>query len=140
MRTKKTTSNFAVPFCWNKNLFVLQIVLWPGRDRQRNTASRVELTSQLTVASSPGGKQDYYNRKGFPSIQLQLVVDDNLYIISALRAILAVLMMAAYLRTVHFVESWTLDSCRWSRMDLLLATVLIHLNQDWLLLSATEAI
>ena len=77
--------------------------------RNSNTS---QLTSQLTVASSPGGKQDYYNRKGFPSIQLQLVVDDNPYIISALRAILAVLMMAAYLRTVHFVESWTLDSCR----------------------------
>ena len=39
--------------------------------------------THIRLASSPGGERDYFNRKGFPSIQLQIVVNDNLLITSA---------------------------------------------------------
>ena len=36
--------------------------------------------THVRIVNPPDGHQDYYNRKGFPSLQLQLVVDDLLFI------------------------------------------------------------
>ncbi|XP_060557268.1 LOW QUALITY PROTEIN: uncharacterized protein LOC132717730 [Ruditapes philippinarum] len=39
--------------------------------------------THIPIVNCPGGENDYINRKGFPSVQLQLVVDDNLMIMDA---------------------------------------------------------
>lgn len=48
----------------------------------RNIVGAVDGT-HIPIVNSPGGNADYINRKGFASIQLQLVVDDTLMINSA---------------------------------------------------------
>ncbi|XP_021379463.1 protein ANTAGONIST OF LIKE HETEROCHROMATIN PROTEIN 1-like [Mizuhopecten yessoensis] len=72
-----------------------QVIRWPDADRQREIAREVEDSvgisgvvgfidgTHIRLASAPGGEQDYYNRKSFPSIQLQAVVDNNMTITNA---------------------------------------------------------
>lgn len=38
----------------------------------------IEWTTHIRLSSVLQGEKDYYNRKGFPSIQLQDVVDQNM--------------------------------------------------------------
>ncbi|XP_069131771.1 uncharacterized protein [Argopecten irradians] len=72
-----------------------QVIRWPDADRQREIAREVEDSvgipgvvgfidgTHIRLASAPGGEREYYNRKKFPSIQLQAVVDNNLMITNA---------------------------------------------------------
>lgn len=48
----------------------------------RNIVGVIDGT-HIPIVNCPGGQNDYINRKGFPSVQLQLVVDDNLMIMDA---------------------------------------------------------
>ncbi|XP_061177501.1 putative nuclease HARBI1, partial [Saccostrea echinata] len=71
------------------------IIQWPSAQKQQQTAREVEDKygipgvigfmdgTHISLASAPDGDRDYYNRKGFPSMQLQVVTDSNMLIISA---------------------------------------------------------
>lgn len=65
---------------------------WPSVQRENEIAHSFENMSRICnivgavdgthvpIVNCPGGNNDYINRKGFPSVQLQLVVDDTLMI------------------------------------------------------------
>ncbi|XP_033727611.1 putative nuclease HARBI1 [Pecten maximus] len=67
-------------------------IAWPTYERQRDISQSFEDKynfpgivgaldgTHIPIVNCPGGQNDYINRKGFASIQLQLVVDDNLVI------------------------------------------------------------
>ncbi|XP_056006179.1 putative nuclease HARBI1 [Ostrea edulis] len=69
-----------------------RIISWPGPQRQQEISDHFEAECQIpgivgiidgshiTLTSVPNGDQDYINRKGYPSLQLQLIVDHILLI------------------------------------------------------------
>ena len=77
------------------NLFFFQVIQWPNAARQEEIARKYERDyglsgiigfidgSHIRLAVCPGSDQDYYNRKSFPSMQLQVVVDDRMLIINS---------------------------------------------------------
>ncbi|XP_061183155.1 putative nuclease HARBI1 [Saccostrea echinata] len=72
-----------------------RIIQWPSAQKRQQTAREVEDKygisdvigfmdgTHIRLASAPDGDRDYYNRRGFPSMQLQVVTDSNMLIISA---------------------------------------------------------
>jgi hypothetical protein len=70
-----------------------QIIRWPTPERQREIAAAVEDACELTgvvgfldgthirLSAALQGDRDYFNRKGFPSIQLQVTM---LFIVTVL--------------------------------------------------------
>jgi predicted DNA-binding protein YlxM (UPF0122 family) len=68
------------------------MISWPDEDRRQaisnSIASECDIEkcigfidgTHIRLTNIPAGDTDYVNRKGFPSIQLQLVVDDSLVI------------------------------------------------------------
>ena len=73
--------------CYEKGL-----INWPNFEEQRELVETVEELSRIPgfvgfidgthvlLVSAPGNDSSYYNRKGFPSCQLQLIVDCNMLI------------------------------------------------------------
>ncbi|XP_064647456.1 uncharacterized protein LOC135500138 [Lineus longissimus] len=71
-----------------------QFIRWPTPERRREISASFQESSGLVgvvgavdgshirIMNLPGGESDYYNRKKFPSLQLQLVADDRLLIIN----------------------------------------------------------
>jgi hypothetical protein len=71
---------------------VKQYISWPSYERQRHISEGFETNTtfpgivgvmdgtHIRIVNCPGGQQDYINRKGFASIQAQLIVDDKLMI------------------------------------------------------------
>lgn len=69
-----------------------RIISWPDPQRQQEISDLFEAECQIpgivgiidgshiTLTSVPNGDQDYINRKGYPSLQLQLIVDHILLI------------------------------------------------------------
>lgn len=68
-----------------QSLFIIfHIIRWPPPQRQVEIATAVEEVSSLPgvigfidgshirLSAALGGEQDYYNRKGYPSMQLQV--------------------------------------------------------------------
>ena len=76
-------------------MFIFQVIRWPDEARQAQIS--IDYQRQTTwpgcvgiidgthvrLASCPRGDQDFINRKGFPSMQLQLVIDSDLMITNA---------------------------------------------------------
>ncbi|XP_038067665.1 protein ANTAGONIST OF LIKE HETEROCHROMATIN PROTEIN 1-like [Patiria miniata] len=69
-----------------------RFIRWPSSQRRRETSASFRDISgfdgivgaidgtHIRIMNLPGGDQDYINRKKFPSVQLQVVVDDELLI------------------------------------------------------------
>jgi len=67
--------------------FLFQIISWPDHQEQQDIAVQFQLQSQLPgitgaldgthiqLAGAIGGDADYINRKGFPSVQLQVCTE-----------------------------------------------------------------
>ena len=74
------------------NILGRNIIRWPSVDEQAEVANRIEERSKIPncigfidgthirLSCMPGGDTGYLNRKKFPSLQLQLIVDDLLVI------------------------------------------------------------
>ncbi|XP_046567601.1 putative nuclease HARBI1 [Haliotis rubra] len=72
-----------------------RMIRWPDEQRRAEIAATVQQNSgfpgvvgfldgtHIRLSSPIGQDRDYYNRKGYPSMQLQLAVDHELQIISA---------------------------------------------------------
>ncbi|KAK3107692.1 hypothetical protein FSP39_020061 [Pinctada imbricata] len=72
-----------------------KVIRWPNGEEQKEIAREVQRNcgipgvvgfidgTHIRLASAPGGDRNFYNRKGYPSMQLQAVVDNKLLIISA---------------------------------------------------------
>ncbi|XP_070548887.1 putative nuclease HARBI1 [Ptychodera flava] len=71
------------------------VIRWPTHDMQREISQHFQLQhglpgiagiidgTHIRLSACIGGVQDYVNRKGYPSMQLQVIVDDNLLITNA---------------------------------------------------------
>ena len=66
-----------------------RIICWPDPQRQQEISDHFEAEckipgiidgSHITLTNIPNGDQDYVNRKGYPSLQLQVIVDHMLLI------------------------------------------------------------
>ena len=67
-----------------------KFIVWPNHKEQQRISGAVADMSgvqncigfidgtQIALSFIPNGDKDYINRKGFPSIQLQVVVDDRM--------------------------------------------------------------
>ncbi|XP_052711582.1 uncharacterized protein LOC128185912 isoform X2 [Crassostrea angulata] len=74
----------------NENL--VNVINWPDANTQQAISRQFQLQSGLPgiigcldgthirLSSAPGGDKDYFNRKNFPSIQLQVVADCDMLI------------------------------------------------------------
>ncbi|XP_069103544.1 uncharacterized protein [Argopecten irradians] len=72
---------------------LLKVIQWPGFDAQETTARENQLSfglpdimgyldgTHIRLSGCPRGDNDFINRKHFPSMQLQVVVDNHLAII-----------------------------------------------------------
>ncbi|XP_062582430.1 uncharacterized protein LOC134244176 [Saccostrea cucullata] len=68
----------------------VRVIVWPSANRQRDIANDVQQVCRLPgiigfldgthvrLSSALKGDRDYYNRKGYPSLQLQAVVDHEM--------------------------------------------------------------
>ncbi|XP_061170372.1 putative nuclease HARBI1 [Saccostrea echinata] len=73
---------------------IIKVIRRPNPEQQRQTAEEIQGNcrlpgvigfidgSHIQLSSALDGEKDYYNKKGFPSIQLQIVVDQTLKIIN----------------------------------------------------------
>jgi len=73
-----------------------QVIRWPSPNRQRQIAGNIEQICHLPgvvgfidgthvrISAALKGDRDYYNRKGFPSVQLQVKTKINVHWISIL--------------------------------------------------------
>ena len=69
-----------------------RLLVWPSHDQQEEISRNVEMStripncvgfidgSHIRLQSAPGGDKDYTNRKGYHSMQVQVVVDDKMII------------------------------------------------------------
>ena len=67
------------------------MIAWPDRQEQAKLSQDFQLASGLPgiigaidgchirLSSCPGGDNDYVNRKGFPSMQLQVHIEHGLF-------------------------------------------------------------
>jgi hypothetical protein len=88
---QKIVYNVSKAICRQRQRFIR----WPNAARRREISAAFEEISRfagivgaidgthIMVANIRGGTADYYNRKKYPSVQLQLVVDDLLLIINS---------------------------------------------------------
>ncbi|XP_070564609.1 uncharacterized protein [Ptychodera flava] len=71
------------------------VIKWPAQERQREISQGFQLDyglpgvvgiidgTHIRLSGCIGGAQDYINRKGYASMQLQVIVDDHLLITNA---------------------------------------------------------
>ncbi|XP_069108207.1 putative nuclease HARBI1 [Argopecten irradians] len=71
-----------------------RVIQWPSPEKQQQTAQQVQQVctlpgvigfldgTHIRLSTALGGEKDYFNRKGFPSMQLQSVVDEQMAFIN----------------------------------------------------------